>query len=485
MRPGVVWTSLSLCLSLVGVTLAQVGGANTAQEGQSGAPVLAGRWVNSTPATQNVTEIAIRHTDAGLLVHIWAACRPSDCDWGETAAEVWNGSLVANYELGFKTNHIQLVPRPEGGLVLIQRSEYHDGSDRGGDARAELFARVSAPTVNSGTESQQLLGRVASTYRQLPSARFIYTHTEDVLRDTAVARTVVTYDVHFSPPNRWRKEWHWKGERRVEIADGTTVYTVYPETNEFRKVPQGASGPWAQLFDYASLDNTRFTPEVERHERVGDLECVVVRLNLGRGVTQRLWIDPVAQLVRKDVSDGPEGTSEIVFSTVQFEAAPQEAFTFDPATARARDRAEAERDAPDSLVGQVAPDIELRDLECRLVRIRDLRGKVVLLDFWATWCVPCRVALPTLELYHRAFGGKDLVVFGVNAETPAIASGYLAKEGFTFGSLVDSTEDAERAFRVFVWPTQVLINRDGTVGLYVRGTDDLKLRSALRAAGVW
>ena len=459
--------------------------AQTAPEGQRGAPDLIGRWVNSSSETQNITEIAVRRTDAGLLVHAWAACRPSDCDWGEAAAEVWNGSLVVNYAMGFKTNHLQLVPRLDGGLVLVQTSEYHDGSNRGGGARAELFARASNATKNASTESQQLLDHVAAAYQQLPPSRFVYTQTEDVVKDTAVERRVVAYDARYSPKNRWRKEWRSKGERLIEIADGATVYTVYPDTNEFRNMQQGASGPRAQLFDYPSLDNTRFAPEIERRERIGDTECVVVRLNLGRGVTQRLWIDPRTSLVRKDVSDGPDGTTEIVYSTVQFEASPEEAFTFDPTAARARDRAEAERQAPDSFLGQVAPDIELKDLEGRVVRIRDFRGKVVLLDFWGTWCVPCRVALPTLELYHRALGGKDLVVLGVNAETPAIASGYLAKEGFTFRTLSDASEDATRAFRVFAWPTQVLINRDGTVGLYLSGTDDLKLRSALRNAGVW
>jgi thiol-disulfide isomerase/thioredoxin len=80
--------------------------------------------------------------------------------------------------------------------------------------------------------------------------------------------------------------------------------------------------------------------------------------------------------------------------------------------------------------------------------LRELRGKVVLLDFWATWCGPCREALPMIELFHRGLQGKGLVVYGVDDEPATVAREFLERGGYTLPSLVDAKGEAARAFRV-------------------------------------
>ena len=59
-------------------------------------------------------------------------------------------------------------------------------------------------------------------------------------------------------------------------------------------------------------------------------------------------------------------------------------------------------------LGEPAPNFQLRDLKGRLVTLSDLRGKVVLLNFWATWCGPCRVEMPAMEQLYRSFRGRIL-----------------------------------------------------------------------------
>jgi thiol-disulfide isomerase/thioredoxin len=109
----------------------------------------------------------------------------------------------------------------------------------------------------------------------------------------------------------------------------------------------------------------------------------------------------------------------------------------------------------------------------------------VLLDFWGTWCGPCREALPSIELYHRALRDKGLLVYGVNAEAADVARDYLEKAAFTMPSLVDTDEVATRAFKVAAWPTTVLIDRDGKVVFYAAGAEPGTLTQAIRAAGAW
>ncbi len=66
-------------------------------------------------------------------------------------------------------------------------------------------------------------------------------------------------------------------------------------------------------------------------------------------------------------------------------------------------------------VGDVAPDFALNDMEGKPLALKDLRGKVVLLDFWATWCPPCRAVMPELQKMHEELGDRGLVVLGMNS----------------------------------------------------------------------
>src|SRR5690242_7538640 len=71
------------------------------------------------------------------------------------------------------------------------------------------------------------------------------------------------------------------------------------------------------------------------------------------------------------------------------------------------------------------------DLQNKHVRLSELKGKVVLMDFWATWCLPCRAELPKIELLHRDFKDKGLIVLGVDDEEPKDQAAFLSKFGYT------------------------------------------------------
>lgn len=97
-------------------------------------------------------------------------------------------------------------------------------------------------------------------------------------------------------------------------------------------------------------------------------------------------------------------------------------------------------------VGSLAPDFELRDLTGGTVRLSSLRGKVVFLNFWATWCAPCRVEMPAMESLQRTLAGEPFVMLAVSVDEggePAVRQ-FLADIPHTYPVLLDAGEGGRR-----------------------------------------
>lgn len=136
-----------------------------------------------------------------------------------------------------------------------------------------------------------------------------------------------------------------------------------------------------------------------------------------------------------------------------------------------------------NLEGQVAPDFKLTSLNGREVSLSSLRGQHVLIDFWATWCPPCKKALPHIQALSK--GTKGLVVLTVNAEPASIAKPFLKRNGFTFTTLVDADRRVSADYGVTAIPTTFIITPDGTVARQMVGYHTEKqLKQALRASGL-
>jgi peroxiredoxin len=116
--------------------------------------------------------------------------------------------------------------------------------------------------------------------------------------------------------------------------------------------------------------------------------------------------------------------------------------------------------------GKPAPDFSLRTVDGQTVKLSDRRGKVVLLDFWATWCGPCRASLPHIQELRESQSWADsgLVVWAVNDRESAQKVGdFLANNQFTFTALIDGDGIVASDYGVRGIPMTVLIGRDGTV----------------------
>ncbi|HEX9101646.1 MAG TPA: redoxin domain-containing protein, partial [Polyangia bacterium] len=117
-----------------------------------------------------------------------------------------------------------------------------------------------------------------------------------------------------------------------------------------------------------------------------------------------------------------------------------------------------------ALVGREAPDFQPSvQAGAKLGRLSTMRGKVVVIDFFATWCGPCVEAMPHVEELHRKLGGKGLVVMGVSNESRDIVARAAERFHVTYPLASDDGEGVSTSYQVFALPTMVVIDRKGVV----------------------
>lgn len=125
-------------------------------------------------------------------------------------------------------------------------------------------------------------------------------------------------------------------------------------------------------------------------------------------------------------------------------------------------------------VGDLAPDFQLEDTKGNKVSLSDLRGKVVLVNFWATWCPPCIEEMPSMERLNEVIAGDDFVLLAINTEKNgrSIVPAFLEKTPYTFPILYDDQGVVQKRYGVFKFPESFIINKDGTVAEKIIGPLD-------------
>jgi len=109
-----------------------------------------------------------------------------------------------------------------------------------------------------------------------------------------------------------------------------------------------------------------------------------------------------------------------------------------------------------------APGFRLTDADGAPRTLEGFRGSVVLLNFWATWCIPCRDEMPAMERLHRAYRERGLTVLGVNfKESAREVRAFLEKLGVSFGTMLDMDGAVSGMYRVRGLPVTFLVDREG------------------------
>jgi thiol-disulfide isomerase/thioredoxin len=138
------------------------------------------------------------------------------------------------------------------------------------------------------------------------------------------------------------------------------------------------------------------------------------------------------------------------------------------------------------LAGKQAPQLAVTDIRGNPVSLTAFKGKTVLLDFWTTWCPPCRADGPALEKLNRKYGDKELAIIGISVdEERGVVERFLKDTRKSYPVVLTSENEMPRPYQIGVFPTYIVIDEAGNITSAVQGERGFSdLRNLLKKAGM-
>lgn len=372
--------------------------------------------------------------------------------------------------------------------------------------------------ANAGAQPQaaDVLGKVADKYLHLRAIHVFATRADSVSRGGASQFMETDYELAERPPGKFRAWTRAGNTEGLAVSDGATTWRALPKAKQWMKQEvagveddpdeQPASGSRNQPHDlrdvitrlmvsrYIAIAQVAESPEIVRADGYSlghaKVPCYVITTRTQK-VAHELWIDKNRFLVLRDIQTTRPGAEEGLENRIEIKVKKLEVdddvddsvFTWTPE----KKWTEVEmlvlpQEQHMMLNGLVAADFQLKSVSGEAVRLSDLRGSVVVLDFWATWCGPCRRELPIVEKLRTEFAGK-VQFLGINDEDKGTVAGFLKKNDYQLSVLMDSRRDVHRQYGIRAVPTMFVIDRGGVIRQhYVGGPSEGALRKALEAA---
>ena len=271
----------------------------------------------------------------------------------------------------------------------------------------------------------------------------------------------------------------------VLVCDGEKVAVCDFEHKMFaqRGLPEGTNllGSAATVLVSEFVDeeplpreSTATTIELEGVEKVGDVDCDVVHVVYAENKGEVRWLlaqtDHLPRCVKRTVTS-PQGATTLTITVSELELNGEygaETFKLEkPEDFRDVSEPTGRTERKFLETGTEAPDWTLKDGEGREVSLKSLRGKIVLLEFWATWCGPCRMAMPSIQKMYEHYKDKPVAIFGVNCwqyrERRKIDPvGFMKSQGFSYPILLEA-EQVARQYLISGIPASYLIGPDGKI----------------------
>jgi peroxiredoxin/outer membrane lipoprotein-sorting protein len=296
--------------------------------------------------------------------------------------------------------------------------------------------------------------------------------------------------------NTWSVETDGSAQIGVEVvSDGESVGVIYHDKKQYLQNTGHAANSllaaWGGLFLWDLISDSPYKQELLSQdltyvgtETVDEVPCDVIEAVISAGKVRVRWYfgqeDGLPRRMQRVLSE-EVGGGKVTLALTRMNPSPNvsdELFSlhvpqdYELRDLRSLNRAVQQRAAgSDTLlaVGSVAPDWTLKTPTGESVALQDLRGKVVVLDFWATWCRPCIAGMPAMQQIHEQYSGKPVAVYGVSTMERLDPAEFMRSAGFGYGLLLDG-DRAARKYRAMRLPTYYVIGPDGTIIYASTGT---------------
>ena len=340
-------------------------------------------------------------------------------------------------------------------------------------------------------EVQRVVDRLAATYAQTP-ARL----AGEVVSDFDVAGIKRGETIAFTSERGMGQQFrHEASGELIVVSDATTLHLYDVKRNTFANNPladnaEGANEILASIDPVlliavsgdagaaVSLDDaavTLATPideagrSFDRLQSSRDGAVRTIWIDRERGTIDRIETDFVGLLKARGAADVKRAlvTQRYTKSALGGEPIDVSRFAYAPpadATPMRIPGATRSQGDATALVGKPAPAFELIDIDGNAKRLADTKGKVVVLDFWATWCPPCREGLPHIADAAKSYADRGVVVWAINqGEAADVVKAFLTKESLDVTTLLDEASAVGAAYGASAIPETVVIGRDGKV----------------------
>jgi thiol-disulfide isomerase/thioredoxin len=337
--------------------------------------------------------------------------------------------------------------------------------------------------LGAGPSAQEILARTAATYKNLKSYQFRV--TVQTIKGTDVTESLLTESG--AGPGRYRLQWD-DPHGELQVGDGKTGWVLRRAADEYTKGPPmtGATG-------FEEIDQHVSSASIARQElfvvegKPTPIYVVRVERDQWPKDTFAMYrVDQKTFAVYKAVFYSPKTTEIMLYSIVRWDQpVPDSLFVFKPpSSAHEAPAPPFEAIKGSSIVGTAAPDFTLSDANGRPVNLHDLRGNVVVVDFWATWCPPCRAEMPVLQQMHSELAGKGLVVLGLDVgEDAETVTAFAKQQSYSFPLLLGAEPSVSARYFVEAYPTTFVVDRRGRISFRdLGGESPAKLRAAVEAA---
>ena len=372
---------------------------------------------------------------------------------------------------------------------------------------AALNAAVSTPAPALWNDLQAKRGKLSSFHQE-----FDVSHTSKNSQHSQSSKRQVVVD---ASPTQWREKSIAGSGTEIIIFDGKDLFSMEEGGDEYVRNKRNSKDEDPVPSPYRASDaDWSKAVEVERKPCAlpgMDHQCVVIdvpmkpwtkqsgpnkRTKLLSGA-ERMVIDiETGLLITSKTLDSIEGTngsylSETTYSLKRMRfGGPADETLFKLPSEDMREVKEISSwnaaKIKKQLAGKPAPEISVNDIHGKPVSLSALKGKTVLLDFFTTWCGPCRADGPALDKLYGKYGDQDLMIVGISVdEDRAIVEKFLTEHQHKYPVVLSSENEMPRPYQIRVFPTYIVIGRDGTVASAMEGDQGFgDLRKHLKKAGL-